>query len=615
MAVSDEIKERLDIVEVVGSYVPGLRKAGHNYHALCPFHTERTPSFVVFPERQSWRCFGACATGGDVLSFVMGAEKMNFADTVKLLAQRAGVSLPQRQERKERNVLYQINEAAGAYFQELLWSLPGMAVRAYFQQRGVDTETAKRFQLGLSPGSRSELLEHLTTLGYSQEQVVRAGLATSSNDGPPRDLFHGRLMFPIHDDQGNMAGFGGRSLDGSDPKYLNSSRTEVFDKGHILYAFHLAKASIKEHGEVVVVEGYMDALAAHQHGFENVVACMGTALTERQVSLLRGAGRSFVLALDPDAAGRHATFRDLVESWHALERQLVGRRGNVSMYQPTADLSAIRVALMPQGKDPDEVIRQDPELWRSLVSQALPLVDYFLASAPERWDLSTSEGKAAAAQELWPVIMAIQNTFEQEKYLRRLADALGVQPATLEASLGRPRSVASPRRGRASTTSASTTPFEGEHRDTLEEHLLALLLQWPELRQQAQTVEPGALERWENRQLFTLWIECSRIDKFQETLEGDIRQQANYLIELPLPPMDLRHREQAVKDCVHRLEERRLRRLKAEEALLLEEVSEPSEPGEWKEPTVLEQQIVETNEKLRLLFDEKGGYQRSRRGH
>ena len=206
--------------------------------------------------------------------------------------------------------------------------------------------------------------------------------------------------------------------------------------------------------------------------------------------------------------------------------------------------------------------------------------------------------------------MAIQNTFEQEKYLRRLADALEVQPATLEASLGRPRSVVSQPRGRVSAPSASTTPFEGEHHDTLEEHLLALLLQWPELRQQAQEVEPAALETWENRQIFTLWIECPIIDRFQDTLEEGMRQQANYLIELPLPPMDLRRREQAVKDCIHRLEERRLRRLKAEEALLLEEASEPGEKA-----TVLEQQIVETNEKLRRLFGARGGYQRLGRDH
>ncbi len=267
----------------------------------------------------------------------------------------------------------------------------------------------------------------------------------------------------------------------------------------------------------------MDVITAHQHGFANVVAAMGTAITEKQLSTLKRLSKNLVLALYADTAGEEAMLR------------CVG-------YENSLD-AEVKVVVLPRGKDPDEVIRQDPELWRSLVSQALPLVDYFLASAPERWDLSTSEGKAAAAQELWPVIMAIQNAFEQERYLRRLADALGVQPATLEASLGKP-SRAAPRR-REPAPRASVAPFEAESRDPLAEHLLALMLQWPELRQQAQEVEPQSLERWENRQLFTLWIECSKIDKFQDTLGEDIRQQANYLIALPLPPMDLRRREQA----------------------------------------------------------------------
>ena len=275
------------------------------------------------------------------------------------------------------------------------------------------------------------------------------------------------------------------------------------------------------------------------------------------------------------------------------------------MYQPTADLSSIRVALMPQGKDPDEVIRQDPELWRSLVSQALPLVDYFLASAPERWDLSTSEGKAAAAQELWPVIMAIQNAFEQERYLRRLADALGVQTTTLEASLGKPSQTA-PRR-REPAHRASITPFEAESRDPREEHLLSLVLQWPELREHVRELDPQALDKAEDRQIFISWIECSIISKLLEMLEEDLRQRVHYLLTLLLPPMDPLQREQAAKDCAYRLEERRLRRMKAEEALLLEGGNQPVEEERKRE---WEQQQLDTNEKLKQIFTERGGHNR-----
>ena len=609
MALSDEIKDRLDIVDVVSSYVPTLKKAGRNYKAPCPFHAERTPSFVVFPERQSWRCFGACARGGDVLSFVMSIEKLDFGDALKLLAQRAGVAMQHtRRPSQESHTIHKINDAAAGFFQELLRSQQGVAARAYLSQRGVDSDTADRFLLGLSPGNGTVLMEHLSGMGYSPEQIVQAGLATAFSDTTPRDMFLGRLIFPIHDDRGNLAGFGGRSLDGSDPKYLNTPRTEVFDKGRILYAFHMAKALIKEQGDGVVVEGYMDAIAAHQFGFNNVVASMGTALTEHQVALLRGAGRRFVLALDPDAAGQEATFRSLESSWRVFERRAVGNRRNVPLYERTAAPS-LKIALLPQGRDPDRVIRDDPQEWGKFVADAVPLLDYLFRSAPDRWALDTSEGKARVAEQLYPLIAAIDNPFEQERYYRQLADTLGVQPATLEASLGRPQRASSLRRGAEPTPKASATAFEVERRDPLEEHLLALLLRWPDLREQVGGLDPHSLGRWENREIFTVWIGCSIIEELLESLEEDLRQRVHHLLSLTIPPMDLRQREQAVKDCFHRLEERRLRGIKGEEALLLGGQEEP-EPAQGMKEQELEQRVVDTNESLRRLFHVRAGYQR-----
>jgi len=605
MALSDEIKERLDIVELVGSYVPNLQRAGRNYKALCPFHTERTPSFVVFPERQSWRCFGACATGGDVLSFVMRTENLSFGDTLKLLAQRAGVAIPQHREREEHHGLFQVNEVASAFFQDVLRSPQGIAARTYLQQRGLDTESVGLFDLGLSPGSGSALLEHLLGLGYPQEQIVRAGLVTQSTDGTLRDMFQGRLMFPIRDDRGNLAGFGGRSLDGSEPKYLNSARTEVFDKGRILYAFNRAKDSIKAQGEGVVVEGYMDVIAAHQYGFDNVVASMGTALTEQQAMLLRGA--RLVLALDPDSAGGEATFRSLQEVFHALDVERVAGVSRLSFYQRRARDWSLWIAVLPVGKDPDEVIREDPEAWRGFVSKAVPLLEYYVSSVGQRFDLSSSEGKLQAAQEVYPFIGEMQNPFEQEKQLRRLAGTLGVPLATLEASLGRPQRSDSRRARRDAAPRTSAAAFERERRDRLEEHLLALVLQWPDLRDFVCDLAPEALERWENRQVFTCWIGCSRIEALLQGLDGDLRQRVEYLLSLPVPPMDLRQREQAAKDCFHRLEERRLRNLKAEEALLLDQGDQPEESQELRD---LEQRAVDTNEELRRLFHAKSAYKR-----
>lgn len=604
MALSDEIKERLDIVEVVSGYVPALKRAGRNYSAPCPFHTERTPSFYVVPERQSWRCFGACATGGDILSFVMRMEKLDFSETLKLLAGRVGINISRTNRSPDkRDPIHQLNEAASGVFREVLASQNGTAARTYLTQRGVNSEMIDQFQLGLSPGTGTALLDQLATRGYSQADIISAGLATAMEDAPARDMFRGRLMFPIHDDRGNLVGFGGRSMDGSDPKYLNSPRTRVFDKSRILYAFHTARRQIREQGLGVVVEGYMDVIAAHQHGFTNVVASMGTALTEQQVTLLRSAGRRFVLALDPDTAGQSATFRSLMDSWRSLETNLVGTRRGISMYSRASNVS-LSIAALPDGKDPDLLIREDPANWRQAIAEAQPLVDFLFSTSSARWDLTTSEGKASAAQELYPLIATMENAFEQERYFQKLADALQVPRNTLEASLSKPRAASrGARRTGATTAQVSVSAFEDDRHNPLEETLLALLLQWPELKEHVASVTPELLLQWENRLLFTQWLECSTIEGLRDKLEDNLQPQLDRLLELSLPPLDPREREQAIKDCSHRLEERNLRNMKAEESLLLEQ----EEHLEARER--LEQRVVDTNERLRLLFEQRSHQQ------
>lgn len=595
MAISDEIKQRLDIIDVVSGYVPSLRKAGRSYKATCPFHSERTPSFVVFPERQSWRCFGACATGGDVISFTMRAENLEFIDALKLLANRAGISDFQPRQRRRDESQQRINEAASAHFQELLFAPQGMAARAYLQQRGMDAAAIAQFEIGLSP-TGGALLQHLKSLGYSENHILKAGLASRFEDGEPRDLFNGRLMFPIRDGNGVLVGFGGRSLDGSEPKYLNSPRTELFDKSHLLYAMHKARDAIKQTGEGVIVEGYMDVIAAHQHGFNNVVASMGTALTEQQVILLRNTGRQFVLALDPDTAGQQATFRDLVESWHIFEQRLIGRRRSIAIYERATDPFLVRVAILPPGQDPDQLIRSNPEGWQASLTEAKPLVDYLIDSARDHWDISTSEGKARAAEALYQVIASIGNPFEREGYLKRLAEVLGVQVATLEASFGKLSASSSRRSNPQQRPRASESPFESANKDVLQEHFLGFILQWPDLREHLADMDPQVVVGWEDRILFSSWLKCSTIDELRQTHDDYLQRRIDHLLSLPVPPLDLRQREQAVKDCRYHLEIRRLKSLKEEEKLVL------SEAGFSED---IEQQVVETNEQLKNLFQQK----------
>ena len=447
MTVIDDIKGRLDILDVVSRYA-NLQRSGRSYKANCPFHTERTPSFHVFPERQSWRCFGACATGGDLFSFLMRIENLEFGEALKVLAQQAGVTLPEKRERKDENdAIYSINEASREFFSGLLSSGErGADARAYLLERGLEQGTIERFQLGLSPSDGESLRRHLASKGYTQEQMALAGVVTQGRNGSYRDLFRSRLMFPIWDAEGRLAGFGGRALDDSGPKYLNSPRSPAFDKGRILYAMHLAKDAVRERG-IVIVEGYMDAIVAHQGGFSNVVASMGTALTQHQASLVRGLVRKpgssdpgdVILALDPDDAGNKATSGGLESesSLNALQTVFKGRVGRTNFYE-RPDSPSFKVALLPHGKDPDEIILESPEEWTRLVANAVPFMDYLFAVYSSSEDLSTPQGKSRVADKFKLFIAATPDPFEQDHYFQRLAALLEVSDATLRASLGRP---------------------------------------------------------------------------------------------------------------------------------------------------------------------------------
>ena len=349
MTVVDDIKARLDILEVVGQRVP-LQRSGRSYKGNCPFHQERTPSFHVFPDRQSWRCFGACATGGDAITFVMRSENLEFGEAIRELARRTGVQLQERRESRVDPTAYEINEAARAYFQRHLASTQGADARAYMEGRGLDRAAADAFQIGLAPSDGESLRGHLVREGFSAPQLAAAGIVREGDDGRQRDLFRGRLMFPIRDGEGRLAGFGGRSLDDSEPKYLNSPQSEVFDKSRILYAMDRAKDDIRRNG-AVIVEGYMDAIAAHQSGFRNVVASMGTALTGPQVDAIRRMTGRVTMALDQDAAGQQATLRSLESSWQIFQSRVAGQSGGTTVFQ-RRDNPEIKVAAMPPGSGP-----------------------------------------------------------------------------------------------------------------------------------------------------------------------------------------------------------------------------------------------------------------------
>ena len=565
MSVIDDIRAKLDIVEVVAPYVT-LQQSGRTLKANCPFHTERTPSFIVNPERQSWRCFGACAVGGDIFSFVMRAENMEFRDALKTLAQKAGVELSPERDRAASNAAQSANAAAADFYQRVLASDQGNAAREYLNQRGVNAASREKFKLGLSPDTWDGLVQHFKTFGVTREAALAAGLVRQTDDGRPYDFFRGRLMFPISDREGNVIGFGARALDDSNPKYINTAATEAFDKRNTLYALHVAAPTIRQTGTAVIVEGYMDAIAAHEHGFANVVASMGTALTENQVSQLRTLAQNFVLALDPDAAGQEATLRSLESSWRvfrsAIARRSPSSQSVLSQYRPPA----LKIAELPAGQDPDTLIRNDPTMWESTVADAQPLLDFVIPALVKRTDLSVQDNVVKIVSELARLINQLDDS-DQYPYLEKLSQQLSIPLEILRASIGgRGGGQRRLRRGdRQSDTGAdvevSPNILSGETVQPVEEYVLALLLQFPNLIDEVRDTEPQIFRHTENQQLFTEMLTCPTIEELREGLDPILHGLVSRLEAKELLPTSSHELQLDRDQCISRLKMRYLRDL------------------------------------------------------
>jgi DNA primase len=440
MSVTEEIKSRLDLVDIVSEQV-SLRRSGRNYTGFCPFHSNtRTPAFVVFPDSQTWRCFGECATGGDLFDYVMKKEGYDFKEALKVLAQRAGVVLeepdPQaKKRRKEENKLVDLLNMAAEYFHQLLLYAPqGQIARDYVANRRLSDETTALYRLGFALDSWDACRTHFNDQGYSDDELLAAGLLTENPDkGTRYDRFRSRLMIPIRDVDGRVVGFGARTLEKDGiPKYLNSPQTEVFDKGHLLFGFDLARRHIREAREAVIVEGYMDVMQGWQAGFRNMVAQMGTALTGDQLRLLKRSTKRFVLALDADAAGQNATMRSLQVARDTLDRDYETRFDARGLVQQEGRLQAdIRIVTLPEGNDPDQIIRADPAKWPELIAQAQPVVAYVIDIATRGLDQNDAKAKSAVARQVLPLIKDIVDPVEREHYRQQLARALRVDERTL----------------------------------------------------------------------------------------------------------------------------------------------------------------------------------------
>lgn len=401
-----EIKDRNDIVEVVSQYVH-LQKAGKGYKGICPFHEEKTPSFTVSPDKQLWHCFGACQEGGDVIKFMQKVENLPFGEAVERLARRVGLTLERslggRQRLPEREQIYEANRAAARFFRERLHDASGRRAQAYLRKRGLDAAAIEKFGLGYAPNSWNALLHYLGQQNIPLGLAEKAGLVRRSpRDQGFYDYFRHRLMFPIHDVQGRVIGFGGRVLEAGSPKYLNSPETLVFNKGRTLYGLHQAVKAIGENGIVVVMEGYMDVIAAHQFGLNQAVATLGTALTADHLRILRRYTQRLYICFDADSSGVAAMLRSS-ELFEAAEMEA-------------------RVVLLSEGRDPDEFLRAEGRAgFLEMLNQALDVVDYKIRIVFSRYDRQDLRQRSAIMRELVPILAEIQSPLRQSDYLNRAA--------------------------------------------------------------------------------------------------------------------------------------------------------------------------------------------------
>ncbi|MAG29129.1 DNA primase [bacterium] len=419
--ITDQIREQVDIVELVREYVPSLKKAGTSWKAPCPFHQEKTPSFIVSPVKQIWHCFG-CSRGGDVFGFIKETEGIEFRDALRLLAKRAGVKLERQDPKAESErtrLLDMLRLSASWYHQALLKAKSGDKAREYLTKRNVKSETQSTWQLGFSPDAWEGLTTYLHSRGYLDQEIVKAGLASANDRGGLYDRFRNRLMFPITDVHGSVIGFTARKLNEEDigGKYINTPETSIYHKSSVLYGLSRAKQEIRKQDLAVVVEGNMDCISSHEAGVTNVVASSGTALTSEQIQLLKRYTKNIALAFDPDIAGQDALMRGLEVAWRA-------------------DMS-ISVISLPEGVDPDDLIKKSSEEWQKAIESRVELMDWVFNAVSKQHDMNSAQGKKQAAGIILAWIARIPDPIEQTHYLQKLSNIINVNEEMLRSIIAK----------------------------------------------------------------------------------------------------------------------------------------------------------------------------------
>ncbi|MFA6306800.1 MAG: DNA primase [Patescibacteria group bacterium] len=466
---SDEIKSKLDIVDVIREYIQ-LKAAGLNFRANCPFHREKTPSFMVSPEKQIWHCFG-CGKGGDVFSFVMEIESLSFVETLRLLAKKAGVVLKRADPAltSKRNALLDILELSAKYYHKVLTGSPAAeTARKYLRERAITDETIEKWQIGYSPDTWDSLTNFLKSRGFGENEIFLAGLSVKKEKTPGfYDRFRGRIMFPIHDINGNVAGFTARVRPEKEAeekmgKYINTPATMIYDKSKILFGLDKAKMAVKSEDAAVLVEGQMDAIMAEQNGFKNVIATSGTALTAEQVNLIKRYSNNLFLSFDMDKAG-----------------DLAAERGIAQAMQAEMNIKVIEIK---DAKDPDECIKNNPESWRQAVLNAKPMMQYYFDKTFAKLNLKDYEGQSQAEKIILPVIAKFGSKTEQDFWLKKLSQEINANENSLREKLGeiiKKQNQANSSAKPLAREAAELSQLKPSREQMLSELLLALAIRFP----------------------------------------------------------------------------------------------------------------------------------------
>ncbi|MSU54814.1 MAG: DNA primase [Candidatus Staskawiczbacteria bacterium] len=467
----EEIKNKLSVIDVVGSYLK-LTKTGINYRGVCPFHSEKSPSFFVSPTRQMWHCFG-CGAGSSIFDFVMKIEGVEFGDALRILAAKAGIELKREnvQLRTERQRLYEICELATKFYEKQLeGSAAGKEVQEYLLKRGINKDSIKKWRVGYSPDTWNSLTDFLVGKGYQRQEVIKAGLAIEKegkNDS--YDRFRGRIIFPVFDLNGQPVGFGGRVFKqvGETAKYINTPQTLLYDKSGVMYGLNNAKLAVRKKNQCVVTEGYTDVIMCHQAGFENTVAASGTALTSQHLTILKRYSENLVLAFDMDVAGDSATKRGI---------SLAQEQGfNIKIIEHYGEGD--------KKSDPADIILKDAGIWKESVEKAKSIMDYYVDSAFSKFDKNTPEDKKEISKIVLPAVKLLSNKIEQSYWVQKLSGDLGINEEAIVAELAKikvsPSATETTRADVATDFGKENMGSEGRKK-MLEEKIISLILKNPE---------------------------------------------------------------------------------------------------------------------------------------